>query len=72
MKKMTYEAYLDEVTTLIVEKYDLPDNEAIRIVMAAQEAEYFSPHDDDPALRTLDRAHEDARTVYKQYAKGKA
>ncbi|MEC5398448.1 hypothetical protein VVD47_11320 [Uliginosibacterium sp. H1] len=69
---MTYEAYLDEVTTLIVEKYDLPDNEAIRIVMAAQAAEYFSPHDDDPALRTLDRAHEDARAVYKQYGKGKA
>lgn len=62
---MTYEAFLDEVTTLITEKYDLDDEEAIRLVMCAQAAGYFSDHDDHPALRTLDRAHEDARTVFR-------
>ncbi len=62
---MTYEAYLDEVTTLITEKYDLDDDEAIRLVMRAQAADYFCEHDDRPALRTLDRAHEDARTLFK-------
>jgi hypothetical protein len=62
---MTYEAYLDEVTTLITEKYDLDDEDAIRLVMRAQAADYFCEHDDHPALRTLDRAHEDARMLFK-------
>jgi len=62
---MTYEAYLDEVTTLITEKYDVEDEDAIRLVMRAQAAEFFCEHDDNPALRTLDRAHEDARTLFK-------
>jgi hypothetical protein len=62
---MSYEAYLDEVTTLITEKYDISDDDAIRLVMRAQAAEYFVAHDDDASLRTLDRAHEDARTVFK-------
>ncbi|RLJ64637.1 hypothetical protein DFR35_1278 [Sulfurisoma sediminicola] len=62
---MSYEAYLDEVTTLITEKYDMSDDDAIRLVMRAQAAEFFVAHDDDASLRTLDRAHEDARTVFK-------
>lgn len=62
---MTYEEFLDEVTTLIVEKYDLEDNEAIQLVMSAQAADFFSVHDDDPTLRTLDRAHLDAAKVFK-------
>lgn len=62
---MSYEAYLDEVTTLITEKYDISDDDAIRLVMRAQAAEFFVAHDDDAALRTLDRAHEDARTIFK-------
>lgn len=66
-KHMTYEAFLDEVTTLITEKYNVADKAAIAMVMQAQEAEFFSGHDDDPKIRTLDRAHEDARTVFKQY-----
>jgi hypothetical protein len=66
-KNMTYEAFLDEVTTLITEKYDVADQAAIAMVMQAQEDEYFSGHDDDPKIRTLDRAHEDARTVFKKY-----
>ena len=33
---MTYEEYLDEVTTLITEKYDVSDEDAIKHVMRAQ------------------------------------
>ncbi|MDT3670264.1 MAG: hypothetical protein ROZ37_08005 [Aromatoleum sp.] len=64
---MTYEEHLDEVTTLITEKYDVEDDVAIAIVMRAQADGYFSGHDDDPSICTLDRAHQDARTVFKQY-----
>ncbi|KQV47924.1 hypothetical protein ASC93_13845 [Massilia sp. Root335] len=62
---MTYEAYLDEVTTLLTELYDLDDATAIKLVVDAQSAEYFSPHDDHPAMRTLTRAREDAVALYK-------
>jgi hypothetical protein len=61
---MTYEKFLDEVTTLIVEKYDLADAAAIKIVVDAQAAGYFVEHDDKPAMRTLDRAHADARALF--------
>lgn len=61
---MTYEEFLDEVTTLITEKYDIGDEEAIALVMRAQAADFFVAHDDDESLRTLDRAHRDAKTVY--------
>jgi hypothetical protein len=61
---MTYEEYLDEVTTLIAEKYNLSDAAAIKLVVKAQDAEFFVAHDDDETLRTLDRAHQDARTIY--------
>ncbi len=64
---MTYEEYLDEVTTLLTEIYTLSDEKAIAFVMRAQEDEFFSTHDDDPAMRTLERAEIDARTLFKQY-----
>ncbi|MHB1051547.1 MAG: hypothetical protein ACYCZT_00550 [Thiobacillus sp.] len=64
---MTYEEFLDEVTTLITEKYDLDDEEAIEMVMRAQADDFFSGHDDDPSICTLDRAHLDAKTVYMTY-----
>lgn len=64
---MTYEEHLDEVTTLITEKYAVADREAIAMVMRAQADDYFSGHDDDPSICTLERAHEDARTVFKKY-----
>jgi hypothetical protein len=66
-KHMTYEAFLDEVTTLITEKYDMTDDAAIRMVMRAQEDGFFSGHDDDPKICTLDQAHHDARTVFTKY-----
>ena len=61
---MTYEEYLDEVTTLIVEKYGVADAAAIRIVVDAQDKEYFVAHDDKPEMRTIERAHADARALY--------
>jgi ABC-type iron transport system FetAB ATPase subunit len=64
MTTMTYEEYLDEVTTLIVEKYDLDDAAAIKIVVDAQAAGYFVTHDDKKSMRTLDRAHADARALF--------
>lgn len=64
---MRYEDYLDEVTTLITEKYDLSDDAAIAMVMRAQADGFFSIHDDEPSMCTLDRAHQDARTVFDQY-----
>ena len=66
---MTYEEYLDEVTTLIVEKYDLDDEAAIKIVVDAQEQGYFIAHDDNKSMRTLDRAHDDARALFKASGK---
>jgi hypothetical protein len=65
MDNLTYEAYLDEVTTLLTELYDLDDAAAIKLVVDAQAAEYFSPHDDHPDMRTLARAKEDAVALYK-------
>ena len=69
---MTYEEYLDEVTTLIVEKYGVKDAAAIKIVVDAQDKEYFVAHDDKPEMCTLDRAHADARTLYQASGLGKA
>jgi general stress protein 26 len=66
-RPMTYEEHLDEVTTLITEKYDVADEAAIQMVMRAQADDFFSGHDDDPSLCTLDRAHQDARAVFKKY-----
>lgn len=64
---MTYEEFLDEVTTLITEKYDVTDAAAIAMVMRAQADDFFTAHDDDTALCTLDRAHKDAKIVVKKY-----
>ncbi|GGX92781.1 hypothetical protein GJV26_10320 [Massilia dura] len=61
---MTYEEYLDEVTTLIFEKYDVPENDAVKIVMAAQDKEFFVRHDRNVKLRTVDQAHLDAKTLF--------
>jgi len=64
---MTYEEHLDEVTTLLTEKYALKDQAAIDLVMRAQADGFFSGHDDNPKMCTLDRAHEDTRAVFKLY-----
>lgn len=63
---MTYEQYLDEVTTLLTEMFDMSDEAAIKHVMRAQAADFFTLHDDIPAMRTQERAEQDARTLFKQ------
>ncbi|RJG02896.1 hypothetical protein [Noviherbaspirillum sedimenti] len=63
---MTYEEYLDEVTTQIYEKYDVTEADAVKFVVRAQAAEFFSLHDDKPEMRTLERAELDAKTIYEQ------
>ena len=63
---MTYEEFLDEVTTLLTELYDLEDAAAIKIVMDAQEAEFFSVHDDVPAMCTPEQAKMDAIKLFEQ------
>jgi hypothetical protein len=68
---MTYEEYLDEVTTLMTEKYDLSDDDAIKHVMRAQAAGYFSLHDDLPEMRTQQRAEQDAKTIFEQKNKSR-
>jgi hypothetical protein len=64
---MTYEEHLDEVATLLTELYDLTDEAAIKMVMRAQADDYFTLHDDDPSICTLERAHEDTLAVFKKY-----
>ena len=64
---MTYEEYLDEVTTLITEIYTLSDAAAIQLVMRAQADGFFSEHDDDTTICTQERAAQDARSAYKKY-----
>lgn len=68
---MTYEEYLDEVTTLMTEKYGLSDADAIKHVMRAQAADFFTLHDDDPAMRTQERAEQDAKTIFEQKNKSR-
>ncbi len=67
MPPMTYEEHLDEVATLLTELFDAEDQAAIAMVMRAQADDFFSGHDDDPAICSLKRAQQDARMVYKKY-----
>ena len=69
---MPYEEYLDEIATLLTEIYTLSDDVAIGIVMRAQEDEFFSPHDDDESICTLERAQQDVRAVFKKYKPAKS
>ena len=61
---MTYEEFLDEITTLLTEMYDLSDEAAIKLVVDAQAADYFVTHDDKEELRTIEQAKLDAATLY--------
>ncbi len=63
---MTYEEFLDEVTTLLTELYELEDEAAIKLVVDAQAADFFSEHDDVPAMCTEERAKADAITLFEQ------
>ena len=61
---MTYEDFLDEVTTILTEMYDLSDEAAIKLVVDAQAADYFVTHDDKEELRTIAQAKLDATSLY--------
>ena len=61
---MTYEEFLDEVTTLLTELYELDDAAAIKLVIDAQSDGYFSTHDDLPALRTIEQAKKEATALF--------
>jgi hypothetical protein len=66
---MTYEEFLDEVTTLLTEMYDLDDAAAIKLVVDAQDAEFFVRHDDVPEMRTVEQAKKDAVTLFEDKQK---
>ncbi|MRW94328.1 hypothetical protein GJ699_30570 [Duganella sp. FT80W] len=61
---MTYEEFLDEVTTLLTELYNLDDQAAIKLVVDAQANDYFVVHDDKEELRTFAQAKLDAVALY--------
>ena len=64
MTTLTYEAFLDEVTTLLTEIYDLDDEAAIKLVVDAQANDYFVAHDDHEAMRTVEQAKKEATALY--------
>ena len=68
MAVMSYEDYLNEITTLIYELYDVDEDEAVRLVVEAQDAEYFIPHDEKPELRTQENAERDAALIFESRA----
>ncbi|NRR33279.1 hypothetical protein HSX11_24190 [Oxalobacteraceae bacterium] len=61
---MTYEEFLDEITTLLTELYELDDAAAIKLVVDAQANDYFVAHDDKEELRTVEQAKKDAVALY--------
>jgi hypothetical protein len=69
---MTYEDYLDEVTTLLTELFDMSDDAAIKHVMRAQAADFFTLHDDIPTMRTQERAVQDAKTLFGQLSNSRS
>ena len=68
---MTYEDYLNEVTTLIFEENDVTEELAVKLVMLAQDDEFFVKHDENAAMRVQDQAEKDAVTIVKSYWKRK-
>ena len=64
MTNLTYEIFLDEVTTILTELYDLDDAAAIKLVVDAQEANFFTLHDDRADMRTVEQAKKDAITLF--------
>lgn len=64
MTTLTYEAFLDEVTTLLTEMYELDDAAAIKLVVDAQADDYFVAHDDHEAMRTVEQAKKDATLLF--------
>ena len=64
MTTLTYEAFLDEVTTLLTELYELDDEAAIKLVVDAQADDYFVAHDDHEGMRTVEQAKKEATHLF--------
>ena len=64
MTTLTYEQFLDEITTLLTEMYELDDEAAIKLVVDAQADDYFVAHDDHADMRTLERAKQEATALF--------
>jgi hypothetical protein len=64
MTTLTYEAFLDEITTLLTEMYELDDEAAIKLVVDAQADDYFVAHDDHEAMRTIEQAKKEAAALF--------
>lgn len=61
---MTYEEYLDEITTLIYELYEVDEDDAVQMVLIAQDNEFFVKYDEQPETRTQAQAEIDAEVIY--------
>ena len=64
MTTLTYEAFLDEIATLLTELYDLDDDAAIKLVVDAQANDYFVAHDDHAEMRTVEQARKEAKALF--------
>jgi hypothetical protein len=64
MTTLTYEEFLDEITTLLTELYDLDDAAAIKLVVDAQADDYFVAHDDHDEMRTIEQAKKEAVALF--------
>jgi hypothetical protein len=64
MTTLTYEEFLDEVTTLLTEMYELDDAAAIKLVVDAQADDYFVAHDDHAEMRTVEQAKNEAKALF--------
>ena len=64
MTTLTYEEFLDEVTTILTELYELDDAAAIKLVVDAQSNDFFVAHDDKPELRSAEQAKKEAVTLF--------
>jgi phenylpyruvate tautomerase PptA (4-oxalocrotonate tautomerase family) len=64
MTTLTYEAFLDEITTLLTELYELDDEAAIKLVVDAQADDYFVAHDDHAEMRTVEQAKKEAMHLF--------
>jgi hypothetical protein len=64
MTTLTYEAFLDEVTTLLTELYELDDEAAIKLVVDAQADDYFVAHDEREEMRTVEQAKKEAINLF--------
>jgi hypothetical protein len=64
MTTLTYEEFLDEITTLLTELYELDDAAAIKLVVDAQADDYFVAHDDHDEMRTIEQAKKEAVALF--------